>query len=176
MQQDQAILSAFLSSSTPEVGAMIMFATTSREALSTIEGSFASQSTARAMQIRDQMRDLEKLDQPVTIYFNKLKSLSDTLTSIGQPLRQEEFNSLVLAGLDEDYDGLVEIVLDRTIPKPSHDLYSRLLMTEQRMANRRSSSSIHSANAARFGGSKPSRPNGVPSSVRPTTAPPYRLF
>jgi hypothetical protein len=53
IQQDQAILSAFLSSSTPEVGALIMFANTSQEAWTIIEHSFASQSTARSMQIRD---------------------------------------------------------------------------------------------------------------------------
>jgi hypothetical protein len=40
----------------------------------------------------------------------KLKSLSDTLTLIGQPLRPEEFTSFVLSGLDEDYDSLVEML------------------------------------------------------------------
>ncbi|KAK1651002.1 hypothetical protein QYE76_068807 [Lolium multiflorum] len=130
IQQDQAILSAFLSSSTIEVGAMIMFATTSREAWKTIEGSFASQSTARSMQIRDQMRDMEKLDQSVAVYYNKLKSLSDTLTSIGQPLRPEEFQSFVLSGLDEEYDSLVEAVVGRDTPMPAHDLYARLRWRE----------------------------------------------
>ena len=62
---------------------MIVFATTSHDAWTMIERSFASQLTARSMQIHDQMCDLEKLDQPVSVYYNKLKSLSDTLTSIG---------------------------------------------------------------------------------------------
>ena len=51
-QQDQAILSAILSSSTIEVTGMVVFATTSQEAWSTLSSSFASQSNARAMQIR----------------------------------------------------------------------------------------------------------------------------
>ncbi|KAK1610097.1 hypothetical protein QYE76_033770 [Lolium multiflorum] len=155
IQQDQAILSAFLSSSTLEVGGMIMFATSAQEAWKTIEGSFASQSTARAMQLRDQMRDMKKLDQSVPVFYNKLKHLSDTLTSIGQPLRPEEFQSFVLAGLDEDYDSLVENVLGRDFPMPAHDLYSRILSTEQRLASRRSTGTIHSANAIKLGNKAP---------------------
>jgi hypothetical protein len=37
----------------------------------------------------------------MTAYFNKVKCLADTLTSIGQPLRPEEFTSYLLAGLDD---------------------------------------------------------------------------
>jgi hypothetical protein len=45
------------------------------------------------MQIRDQMRDMKRLDQAVSVYYNKLKSLFDNITLIGQPLRPEEFTS-----------------------------------------------------------------------------------
>jgi hypothetical protein len=153
VQQDQAILSALLSTSTPAVGAMIMFATTSAEAWTIIERTFAAQTSARSSQIRAQLAKMEKLDTSIAVYYNKIKTLSDTLTSIGQPLRPEEFSNFVLDGLDEDYDSVVEAVRNRDDPMPAHDLYSRLLSTEQRIDNRRPSAmSLHSANAAKFNG------------------------
>jgi hypothetical protein len=55
--------------------------------------------------------------------------------------------------LDEDYDSVVEAVRNRDDPMPAHDLFSRLLSTEQRIDNRRPSAmSPHSANAAKFNG------------------------
>ena len=47
-QQDQAILSGFVSSLTESVLGMIMFAGTSREAWETLSGAFASTSIARS--------------------------------------------------------------------------------------------------------------------------------
>ena len=90
-QQDQAILSAILSSLTIEVSGMVMFAASSQDAWTTLESSFASQSTARSAQIRSLLQTTKKLNSSATVFFNKIKSLSDTLTSIGQPLRPEEF-------------------------------------------------------------------------------------
>jgi hypothetical protein len=172
IQQDQAILNAFLSSSSIEVGSMIMFAKTSREAWITIENSFAAQSSARSTQLRDQLRETHKLNQPMSVYYNKVKTITDTLASIGQPLRPEEFVSAVFHGLDEDYDSLAEVVQDPTIPIPEHDLYARLMSTEQRKEARRSTvvGGVHSANAAKTGGYKPPRPAAPtppPSTYRP---------
>jgi hypothetical protein len=135
-QQDAAILSAIMSTSTEAVQGMILFASTSKEAWTSLAASFSSQSTARFMQIRRQMQDLHKLDSPMSVYFNKLQSMSDTLTSIGYPLRPEEFTSYVLDGLDDDYEALVEVINNRTTPIPARDLYSQLLSSEQRLARK----------------------------------------
>jgi hypothetical protein len=110
LQQDQAILTALHSSSTIEVASMIMFATTSAEAWTIIERSFAARTTARSSQIRAQLSRIKKLDSTAAVYYNKVKQLSDTLASIGQPLRPEEFQNYLLDGLDEDYDNLVETI------------------------------------------------------------------
>jgi hypothetical protein len=162
-QQDAAILSAIISTSTEAVQGMILFANNSLDAWTTLASSFSSQSSARYMQLRRQIDEVKKLDSSVTVYFNKIKSLSDTLTSIGQPLRPEELISCILNGLDEDFDALVEVVSARTTPIPLRDLFSQLLSTEQRIARRKST--LHgghgdfSANASyRNGGGKPSPP------------------
>ena len=103
-QQDQAILSGFVSSMTEGVLGMIMFAGTSREAWETLSGAFASTSIARASAIRQEMNELKKENKTINVYFHQMKALSDSLTSIGMPLRDDEFISVVLVGLDDDYD------------------------------------------------------------------------
>ncbi|XP_047057711.1 heat shock 70 kDa protein 18-like [Lolium rigidum] len=158
-KQDQAILSAFVSSMTEGVVGMVLFAATSREAWETLAGAFASHSTARSTGIRAQMNDLKKGDLSVTSYFHQMKALSDTLTSIGQPLRSEEFISYVLSGLDGEFDALFEVINMRETPIPIRDLFSQLQATEHRNNARRAqaSSMNYSAHAhvALFGRSAP---------------------
>jgi hypothetical protein len=86
VQQDQSILSAFVSSMTEGVIGMILFASTAQEAWETLSGAFASVSIARSSGIRQQMADLKKNQLFVNVYFHQMKSLADSLTSIGQPL------------------------------------------------------------------------------------------
>lgn len=62
---------------------------------------------------------IQKQGDSITTYFNRVKSLSDTLVSTGQALRQEEFISYLLNGLDENYDSIVESVVSRETPFPS---------------------------------------------------------
>ena len=158
--QDQANLSSIQVSLTPAVAGLVIFAKTSHEAWTILERSFASQSQARISALRRELGACEKLDSTATEFYNKVKALADTLASIGQPLNDSEFNSFIVNGLDEEYDGLVEIVNERgnMTPMMAHELYSRLLLTEQRVEARRANRSrgSSSANAAYRGG----RPSG----------------
>ena len=79
---------------------MIMFVGTSREVWETLSRAFASTSIARASAIRQQMNELKKENKTINIYFHQMKALSDSLTSIWMPLRDDEFISVVLNGLD----------------------------------------------------------------------------
>jgi histone deacetylase 1/2 len=149
-QQDQSILSAIICSITEGALGMVMNVTTSREAWEALEGSFASQSTARVMHIRGALSKVKKLDMSATAFFNKVKSMSDILTSIGQPLRPEEFTAYLLAGLDSEYDPLVDRVSARaaTDPMPIRDVFAQILNTEQRIEARHAevSADVHTAN------------------------------
>jgi hypothetical protein len=177
--QDQANLSAIQGSLTPEVAGMLVFAKTSHEAWTILERSFASQSQARSSALRRQLGECEKLDGTATAFYNKVKSIADTLASIGQPLTDTEFNSYIVNGLDEEYDGLVEIINERgnTSPMPAHELYSRLVLTEQRVEARRTRGrGAPSANAAYKGGrgppGAPSAGSGKSPAAPPPSAPP----
>jgi hypothetical protein len=88
---------------------------------------------ARATALRRQLNERKKLDSSAHNYYNKVKTLSDTLTSIGQPLRDAEFMEYVLAGLDGDYDNIFGTVNNRDNPMLPRYLYSRLMYTEQRI-------------------------------------------
>jgi hypothetical protein len=90
------------------------------------------------------------------VFYNKVKALADTLASIGQPLTDSEFNSYIINGLDEDYDGLVEIINkhSNTNLLMVHEVYSCLVLTKQRVEVRRANRSHghgSSANAASRG-------------------------
>ena len=147
---------------------MIVFAKTSHEAWITLERSFSAQTQARSGALRRQLGECQKLNQSATEYYNHVKSLADTLASIGQPITDAEFTSYLLNGLDEEYDSLVEIVNERETPMLPHALYSRLLLTEQRVEARRSHVAVaeSSAHAAYKGGRTP------PSSGKAPAPPP----
>ncbi|KAK1620781.1 hypothetical protein QYE76_026298 [Lolium multiflorum] len=166
--QDQAILSAIQSSLTPSVSSLVLFAATSRDAWTALHSSFASQSQARAHAIRTELGETKLHDSSITDYFNKMAGLADTLASIGQPLRSEDFTTYVLNGLDEDYDNLIENISGRDDPLPRRELYSRLLGREQRVKVRHASPSFSSANAAARG--KPQKPPS--SGGKPASGPP----
>jgi hypothetical protein len=117
---------------------MVLFASTSREAWETLAGAFAATSFARSSGLRQQMAELKKHDMTVNVYFHKLKALADELTSIGQPLRDDELISYLLASLPKEFDALYEVVNNRTTPMQVRHLYSQLQAMEHRHNSRRS--------------------------------------
>ena len=125
--QDQAILSAIQSSLGEGVAGLVLFASSSHEVWDILESSFSSQSTAQSMAIRAKLGETRKDNGTVTTFYNKIKKLADTLASIGEPLRDSEFTSFILAGLDSDYDSLAEVINERKEPLRPQELYSRLL-------------------------------------------------
>jgi hypothetical protein len=80
------------------------------------------------MQLCGALSKVKKLDSTATVFFNKVKSLDDTLSSIGQPLCPKKFNSYLLAGLDQDYDVSTHPLDD---PMPMRDVFAQLLNMEQ---------------------------------------------
>jgi methyltransferase-like protein len=60
----------------------VVFATSSRDDWGTLDSSFSTQSMARSMAIRTKLGEIKKLDSFVTAYYNKVKEMVDTLSSI----------------------------------------------------------------------------------------------
>jgi hypothetical protein len=172
VKQDQAILSAIVGSLTPSVSRLVLFATTAFDAWTTLNTSFGSQSSARAMQLRNKLGQMKKHDLTAHAYFNQVKMAVDTLASIGQPLCDSEFTGFVLNGLDTEYDGLIEAVEGRDTPISERDLYSHLMSTEQRIDSRRAADTYGtysdvSANAVSCGGQHRGNRGGPPGGGAP---------
>jgi hypothetical protein len=90
------------------------------------------------MNTRVQLATLKKGGLSATEYFNKMKTLADTLAIIGQPLKDEEYTAYLLAGLDESYDSLVISVTTRDDPIPLSELFVYLLSKESHIESRQS--------------------------------------
>jgi hypothetical protein len=116
--QDQAILGALLTWLLESVLGRVVLCKTSHEVWSTLATNYSGASRARSMNTRVQLATLKKGGLSVTEYFNKMKTLTNTLAIIGQPLKDEDFTAYLLAGLDESYDSLVSSLTTRDDPIP----------------------------------------------------------
>jgi hypothetical protein len=116
---------------------MILFADSAMDAWTTLASSFSSQYYPCYIQLLHEIAEMPKLDSTVSTYFNKIKSMFDTLTSIGHPLRPEELVSCILNGLEDEFDALVEVVPNRPTPIPLRDVFVQILSMEYRVEGRK---------------------------------------
>jgi hypothetical protein len=82
---------------------MIIFATTSADAWTIINRTFAAQSLACSSHIHAQLARAKKLDSSMVIYYGIVQTPAETLASIGQPLCLEGFTNFLLDGLHEEF-------------------------------------------------------------------------
>jgi hypothetical protein len=151
-EQDQAILSAILSSLSPEVLSQWLFLKTSKDVWDKLDGLYVAQSRASAMQLRMQLATLKKQNLSATTdYFNRVKNLADSLVAAGAPVRDDEVVAYILTGLPEEYDSLVTSVTTRAEPMPLGEVYTNLLSFEVRLINRNGGHTL-TANYASRGG------------------------
>jgi hypothetical protein len=145
-----------MTTSTEEIQGIILFATSSADAWSTLQASFTSQTISRSMQIRGALQKCKKEDKKVPAYYNEVKALADSLMSIGQPLTTAEFTGYLMHGLDQDYDSLVQIFSARALTDPMSlkDMYAQMLGTEHRMDERKAELQSDIQMSANLAGSK----------------------
>lgn len=132
-RQDKLVLGALLSSMTEEILGQVMNCTTAAQVWAALNAMFASSNRVRVNQIRTQLSNLKKKDMTATDYFNKMKSLADTMESIGKPLDDEDIMGFITGGLGSEYDPLVAAVNTSTTVIPLGDFFSYLLSFEQRL-------------------------------------------
>ena len=86
LQQDQMILSTLLLSLSEKVMAHVVGLATSHEVWTTLNRLFSSQSQARILRIRYQLSTLQRGNLSISDYYQRAKTLAETLAAIGQPL------------------------------------------------------------------------------------------
>jgi hypothetical protein len=130
-RRDQLVLSALLASLTPETIGQVLFLSSAVQVWTTLANMFASRSKARMVQLRTALGNTKKKEKTMSEYFNCMKTMADTMASIGYPLGEEETASYILAGLGERYDSLVtSITVHDNLTLD--DLYAQLVSYETR--------------------------------------------
>jgi hypothetical protein len=135
-EQDQVILSALLLSLSPDVLSQCLFLKTSKEAWDKLDGLYAAQYRASAMQMRMQLATLKKHDLTANDYFNRDKTLADNLAAAGALLCDDEVIAYLLTGLPEEFDSLVTSVTTQAKPMSLGEVYTNLLSFDMRLISR----------------------------------------
>ena len=123
---------------------------TSREVRIALERMFASHSFAQAIQTRQFLASTKKGNLSISDYFQKMKSFSNNLAAIGQPLQNHEFTAYLLGGLDTSYDAIVTSISTQIEKMTSEDMFNHLLAFELRLEQQQVSfdNFVHSVNMA----------------------------
>lgn len=71
----------------------------------------------------------------ITDHFGKVRSLPDVLAATGNPLPNKEFITYILASLGLAYESFITLLIIRSDPLTSHELYQLLLIHENRISH-----------------------------------------
>lgn len=87
---------------------------TSYEVWTELERCFASQTKARALQLKLQLQITKKGGSSITDCYNKMKLLADNLIETGNVMTDEDLTMYILSGLGPEYDLVVVNATART--------------------------------------------------------------
>ena len=155
--QDQLILGAITSALSSKMISHVTRCTTSMEAWTTLKNLFSAQSKARSMQVHFQLNTLKKGNSSIADYYQKFQALTDTLSSIGQPLTDVQMQAFLLGGLGYEYDPFVTSITTRIEPLSVEEIYGHLLSYEMRLEQHHNSIDLSIAGANVADRSYPSR-------------------
>ncbi|XP_010241784.1 PREDICTED: uncharacterized protein LOC104586305 [Nelumbo nucifera] len=140
--QDKPLLSWLLTALKEEALATVVGCSTSHEAWSTLCRVYASPSRARLMQIKHDLHHLNKGSKSMTDNFHKVKSLSDSLATVGHPLHIDDIILYTIGGLSSEYDSLVTAITTKTDEISIDELHGILLQHGLRLERQSSCSDI----------------------------------
>ena len=150
--RDQQVLSYLLSSISKEILVHVSRSETAADAWRKIQAMFASQTRARAVNLRIALSTTKKGSMNVAEYFAKMKGYADDMAAAGRPLEDDELVEYIITGLDRDFTSLVSALVARVEPISVEELYSQMLSYETRMDLIHEGEQQASANLAGRGG------------------------
>jgi hypothetical protein len=108
---DQQVFSFILASVSKEILVRIATAKTAAEAWQKLEEQFTSQTLACTISTRMALANTLKGNLSVADYLAKMLGLTNNMFAARKPLDDEDLVQYILAGLDEEYDSVVNSVL-----------------------------------------------------------------
>ncbi|KAF8665977.1 hypothetical protein HU200_054065 [Digitaria exilis] len=126
LAQEQQVLGYILGSLSRDVLAQVATLTSTVDVWATLN--------EMVIHLRSKLVTTRKGDMSASTYFSKMKGLADEMAAAGKPLDDEDVVTYILAGLDAEYNPLVEAISAWTDPVSLGDLYAQLLAAEARDA------------------------------------------
>ena len=143
VQQDCAIVSCLMSSLSAPILPEVVGKRFSREIWESLQQSYATTSTARLLNLKDQLKDLSQGDLSVSDYLTKAKSISDELAAIDKAPDYQEFLVQVLGNLHPDLHGMRTSILARPHKDfPGFEEVRSLLISAESMHRRTVTTSV----------------------------------
>jgi len=157
VRQDKLILSAILASTTPTITPFISATATSQAAWCKLNTMYASKSRSRAMQLKEELTLIKKVNRSIPDYMHNVKALADEIALIDHTISEDDLTLYILNGLGPNYREITALIRAQERPLSfeelhdllvSHECYLRRLdaTTQQlivttKLSNRRSTSS-----------------------------------
>lgn len=113
VQQDQLILGWILSSLTASVVSEVSHCETAAECWETLQEEFASSSRSQVLNIQQKLQNLKKGGKSFTEYISEINQLLEGLSVAGKKMEDSDLVLLILAGLDDEYEALIQNVTSR---------------------------------------------------------------
>ena len=118
-------------------------AKTPKEAWENLHKIFAANTTARRLQLRQELNNIQQRDMSITTYTVKIKELCDSLGSIGVNIDDDEMVQICLGGLAPRFGAMRTAVLAREKSPSFFELQSMLLVEENHVRTRSNESEGH---------------------------------
>jgi hypothetical protein len=96
------------------------------EAWTILKNLFSARSKTLLMKVHFQLNTFKKGNSSIADYYLKLQALTDTLSSIGQPLTYVQMQSFLLGGLESEYDPFLTSVTTWIKPLSVEEIYGHL--------------------------------------------------
>jgi hypothetical protein len=111
--QDQQVMGFINASLSREVLGHVATCATTVAAWKEINYMFYSQSRAWTIQLRTCLATTRKGNLSAAAYYAKMKAFAGEMSAAGKPLEDEDFVTYVLAGLDQNYNSVVESIIGK---------------------------------------------------------------
>nr|CAN82380.1 hypothetical protein VITISV_021579 [Vitis vinifera] len=130
---DRMVLSWMYSTLNPDIMGQIVGFQTSHEAWMALHKIFSASSKARIMQLRLEFQTTKKGGDSMLDYILNMKTISDNLAAVGEPVKDRDHILQLLGGLGPDYNSIVASLTAREDDLSLHSVHSILLTHEQRL-------------------------------------------
>jgi hypothetical protein len=127
---DQQVLSFILASISKEILVRVVTAPTTAEAWKILEEQLTSQTRVSTINTRMALATTWKGTLSLVEYLAKMQRLGNNMAAAEKPLEDDDLVMYILAGLDEDYDSVVNSVLARPQAITGSKLAAQMLSFE----------------------------------------------